>query len=310
MQTILGAGGAIGTELAKALPEYTDTIRLVSRNPKKVNANDQLMAADITNADAVEAAVKGSNIVYVTVGFPYKASVWQKTWLPVMRSVVDACQTHRAKLVFFDNVYMYDPAHIPHMTEDAPYAPSSQKGAVRKQVAELVMNAAAKGDIHALIARSADFYGPGHIDVSVLTQTVFDKLAAGKTAQWLASAKHPHAFTYTADAGRATALLGNTEDAYGQVWHLPTAADPPTGEQWVDKAAAALGAKSKVQVLPNWGITAMGLFMPLMRELAEMSYQYDRPYIFNSDKFSKRFGMQTTPYDTGIQTIVDEDYQS
>ena len=310
MQTILGAGGAISTELAKVLPEYTDTIRLVSRNPKKVNASDQLMAADVTDSEAVDAAVKGSDIVYVTVGFAYKASVWQATWLPVMRSVVDACKTHGAKLVFFDNVYMYDPKYIPHMTEDTPYAPSSKKGEVRKQVAELVMNASKQGDIHTLIARSADFYGPGHIDVSVLTQTVFDRLAAGKAAQWLASAKHPHAFTYTPDAGLATALLGNSEDAYGQVWHLPTAPEPPTGEQWVDKIAAALGTKSKVQVLPKWGIKALGLFMPLMHELAEMSYQYDRPYIFNSDKFSKRFGIDATPYDTAIQAIVDADYQS
>lgn len=310
MQTILGAGGAIGIELAKALSEYTDTIRLVSRNPKKVNATDQLMAADVTDSEAVDAAVKGSDVVYVTVGFPYRASVWQATWPPFMHSVVDACKTHNAKLVFFDNVYMYDPKHIPHMTEDASYHPSSQKGAVRKQVAELVMNASKQGDIRALIARSADFYGPGHIDASVLTQTVFARLAAGKAAQWLASATYPHAFTYTPDAGRATALLGNTEDAYGQAWHLPTAADPPTGEQWVDNIATALDAKAKVQVLPKWGIKALGLFMPLMRELVEMSYQYDRPYVFNSDKFSKRFGVDATQYETGIQAIVDEDYQS
>lgn len=310
MQTILGAGGAIGIELAKVLPEYADTIRLVSRNPTKVNPTDQLMAADMTDAEAVAAAVQGSDVVYVTVGFPYKASVWQALWLPVMRNVVDACKTHGAKLVFFDNVYMYDPEHIPHMTEDTPHAPTSKKGAVRKQVAELVMNATQQGDIQALIARSADFYGPGHIATSVITQTVFDRLAAGKAAQWLASAEYPHAFTYTPDAGRATALLGNTEDAYGQVWHLPTAAEPPTGEQWVDKVAAALGAESKVQVLPTWGMKALGLFVPLMRELAEMNYQYDRPYIFNSDKFSKRFGIEATPYDTGIQAIVDEDYKS
>lgn len=310
MQTILGAGGAIGTELAKALPEYTDAIRLVSRNPKKINNTDQLVAADVTDAAAVDAAVKGSDVVYVTVGFPYQTRVWQATWLPVMRSVVNACKAHNAKLVFFDNVYMYDPAHIPHMTEDAPYAPSSKKGHVRKQVAELVMETAAKGEVQALIARSADFYGPGHIDVSVLTQTVFDRLAAGKAAQWLGSAKYPHAFTYTPDAGKATARLGNTEDAYGQVWHLPTAANPPTGEQWVNNIAAALDTQAKVQVLPTWGIRALGLFMPFMKELAEMSYQYDQTYIFDSSKFSKRFGVQATPYDIGIQEVVDQDYQT
>lgn len=42
MQTILGAGGAIGIDLAKELLAYTDKIRLVSRNPVKVNAGDEL----------------------------------------------------------------------------------------------------------------------------------------------------------------------------------------------------------------------------------------------------------------------------
>ena len=60
-QTILGAGGAIGIELAKALPTYTSDIRLVGRNPKKINSTDELFKADLSNRDEVLKAVEGSD---------------------------------------------------------------------------------------------------------------------------------------------------------------------------------------------------------------------------------------------------------
>ena len=80
MQTILGAGGTIANELAKALSEFTNQIRLVSRQPKPVNETDQLVVADLTDAQATEQAVKGSEVVYLTVGLPYRTKIWQKHW--------------------------------------------------------------------------------------------------------------------------------------------------------------------------------------------------------------------------------------
>lgn len=309
MQTILGAGGAIGIELAKALPEHTNAIRLVSRNPIPVNAGDTLLAADLTQADDVDKAVAGSEVVYITVGFAYSTQLWREVWPMLMKNVINACQTHSAKLVFFDNVYMYDPTHIPNMTEDTPVAPTSNKGKVRAQIAEMLLNAHAQGEIQGVIARAADFYGPSIQTTSVLTETVFKPLAAGKTPQWFASTKYKHAFTYTPDAGKATALLGNTDDTYGQVWHLPTAPNPPTGQEWITQVATAMGKEAKgVQVLPKWLMRALGLFVPFMREIHEMAYQYDRDYVFDSSKFTDRFGTEATPYAQGIAEVMAVDY--
>src|SRR5690606_15950706 len=125
MQTILGAGGAIGVELAKALIQYTDLIRLVSRNPVRVNPSDELFQADLTNKEEVRQAVKGSSVVYLTVGFPYSAKVWQEVWPKTMRNTIDACKEHQAKLVFFDNIYMYDPGFLEGMNEETPINPPS-----------------------------------------------------------------------------------------------------------------------------------------------------------------------------------------
>ena len=130
MQTILGSSGVIGTELAKSLTQYTDKIRLVSRNPKRVNPTDQLVIADLTNHQQVLTAVEGSEVVYLTVGLEYKIGVWQTQWPIIMQNVIEACKTYKAKLVFFDNVYAYGLVKG-WMKEDTIVNPLSKKGEVR-----------------------------------------------------------------------------------------------------------------------------------------------------------------------------------
>jgi len=309
MQTILGSGGAIGRELAKELTRYTDQIRLVSRNPEKVNPTDQLFKADLTDAAQTMNAVEGSEVAYLTVGLPYNTKVWTETWPKVMDNVIKACQAAGTKLVFFDNIYMYDPDSIGSMTEDNPVAPRSKKGKVRAKIAQMVLDAASEGKFQTLIARSADFYGPGIKDISLLTETVFNPLSKGKKANCLGRVDKKHSFTYTSDAGKATALLGNTADAYGQVWHLPTAANPPTMKEMIQKISAGLGVAPKYQVAGKTMVRIIGLFVPIMREMVEMLYQYEQDYVFKSDKFEQRFGIAPTTYEEGIRQIIDMDYR-
>lgn len=309
MHTILGSGGAIGVELAKALPQYTRSIRLVSRTPQQINPDDQLHPADLTDRESVMKAVEGSEVVYVTVGFPYNTKIWQQVWPPFMRNVIDACKAHQAKLVFFDNIYMYDPSHVSNLKEHTPVGPKSKKGKVREHISNMVLEEIHTGKLQALIARSADFYGPGIKKTSVMTETVFNPLHAGKKANWLGSLKHKHSFTYTPDAGKATALLGNSYDAFGHVWHLPTASEPPTGQEWIDMVANELGVEPKVQVANKFMVRILGLFMPIMRELVEMMYQYESDYVFDSSRFEQKFKLSPTPYADGVKEIVELDYR-
>ncbi len=308
MQTILGAGGAIGKELAKALTNYTSDIRLVSRNPEKINPTDQLLAADLLNPDELDRAIHGSAIVYVTVGFPYSYKVWQKAWPAFVSRLIKACKKQNCKLVFFDNVYMYSKDHLNPMTEDTPIDPPSKKGEVRKRVADMILEEINRGDLKALIARSADFYGPSIQQTSILTETVFKPLHEGKTANWLANDQCKHSFTFTPDAGKATALLGNTDSAYGQVWHLPTAPNPLTGKEWVEAIASKMDVEPKYRVVAPIVVKVMGWFMPIMKESVEMLYQYDRDYVFDSGKFENTFDIRPTPYKEGIEQIVASDY--
>jgi nucleoside-diphosphate-sugar epimerase len=310
MQTILGSGGAIGVELAKALPKYTDQIRLVSRNPQKVNEKDELVKADLLSPKEVEKAVNGSSVVYVTIGFPYNYNFWKENWPPFMRSVIDACKKYDAKLVFFDNIYMYDKDYLNGMTEETPINPPSKKGVVRAELVKMIMDEVKQGTLSALIARAADFYGPGIKNTSVLTEMVIDPLSKGKTADWMGSVNFKHAFTYTPDAGKATALLGNTDSAFNQVWHMPTAKNPPTGKEWIERIASAFNTKPKHRVASKFILKIMGIFIPVLREMPEMIYQYDRDYVFNSDKFEKAFDFKPTSYEDGLQEIIKTDYQN
>jgi nucleoside-diphosphate-sugar epimerase len=303
MQTILGANGTIASVLAKELKAYTSQIRLVSRHPKKVNETDELFPADLSDPVQVEKAIAGSAVVYLLVGFDYKLKVWQNKWPKLMRATIDACIKFNAKLVFFDNIYLYDINTIGHMTEDSIINPPSKKGKVRKEIAGMMMNEVKAGKLTALIARSADFYGPDN-EKSFLIETVYKNIKKGKKPNWFIDATKKHSFTYTPDAAKATAILGNTADAYNQVWHLPTDKNTLTGNEIISLFNSEMNASKKVMVIPLFMIKIFGIFMALMREMPEMMYQYDRDYIFDSGKFEKRFNFIPTTYAEGIKQTV------
>jgi len=303
MQTILGSGGAIGVPLARELKKYTDQIRLVSRNPKKINETDELFPADLNDPAQIDKAIAGSDVVYVVVGFEYKIKVWQKLWVPFMKSVIDSCKSRNVRLVFFDNVYMYAKSEIPHMTEDSLIQPPSRKGEVRRQLHEMIMNEITSKSLTALIARSADFYGPDNKN-SVLSISVAENLMKGKKAQVFGDVNKIHTYTYTPDAAKAIAILGNTEDAFNQVWHVPTTREKITGLQWIGLIAKELKVEAKYQTIPKWMIQLLGLFIPVMKEFPEMLYQYEQDYIFDSSKFEKRFGMKATTPEEGVKIMI------
>lgn len=301
MQTILGASGTIGTILAKELSSYTDKVRLVSRNPKRINDSDELFPADLADPSAIDKAVEGSGVVYLVVGLDYKLKVWQDRWPVLMRSVIDACVRYNAKLVFFDNVYLYDKNAVSHMTEESEINPASGKGTVRRQVAGMLMDEVRSGRLKALIARAADFYGPGGEGKIVVNELVLKNLQKGRSAMWFMVADKVHSFTFYPDAARATAILGNTDDAYGQVWHLPTSNEAVTVRDLVKLFAEEFRVTGKIMVLKIWMLKILGLFIPVMREMPEMMYQYDRDYFFDSSKFKNRFGFSPVTYREGVR---------
>lgn len=303
MQTILGANGIIGQELSKHLPRHTSIIRQVSRHPKKVNTSDELVKADLLNYAETEKAVAGSEVVYFVAGLKYEAKVWQQQWPVVMKNTIDACKKHGSKLVFFDNVYAYGQVNG-IMTEQTPFNPNSKKGEVRARIATMLLDEIKASNLKAMIVRGADFYGPG-ATLSLIHSTVTERLKAGKGAQWIGDKKKIHTFTYTPDAGKTVALLGNAEEAYNQTWHALTSAEKMTGEELVRIAYEIMNMPDKgIQGMSKTGVRLLGLFIPVLREFVEMMYQFENDYVFDSSKASRFLNENPTFYQKGLRETL------
>jgi nucleoside-diphosphate-sugar epimerase len=299
MHTILGAGGAIGSALVTELSNAGHTVRLVGRNPKMLPGVSQVISADLLDLNKTIAAVSGSSIVYLLVGLPYKTAVWREQWPLVMHNTIEACKRAQAKLIFFDNVYMYGKVNGA-MTEETPFNPCSMKGEIRAKIATTLLQEIKSGHLQALIARSADFYGP-NVRTSVFNMLVFDNFSKRKSAAWLVNDTVPHSFTFTPDAVRSLLLLANSDTAWNQTWHVPTADNPPTGKEYIQMVAKEFGVVPNYKVLGKAMIKIAGFFVSDIRESYEMLYQNDTAYVFDSKKFSKAFNVEPTSYANGIE---------
>jgi nucleoside-diphosphate-sugar epimerase len=298
IHTILGAGGVIANSLATELVSHQESVRLVSRHPAPY-LGASTFAADITDSTQAIRAIQGSSVVYLCVGLKYDYSIWKQQWPKIMTNTIEACKQAGARLIFFDNVYMYGKVNG-GMTEETLYEPCSRKGDLRARIATQLMSEVRKGNITASIARAADFYGPGADRTSVANLLVFANLSKGKKALWLVNADTRHSFTYTEDAAKALYLLAKDENSWNQVWHLPTATDPLTGAQFIEQAARALGTRPDYRVLRKWVVKLMGLFDKTVAESYEMLYQYEFDYLFDSSKFEKAYNFHPVTYSEGI----------
>ncbi len=302
MITILGAGGAIGNELIKLLAVKNQPFRLVGRNPKPTPGATETLAADLTDKDQTIRAVAGSSVVHLLVGLKYDHKVWQEVWPRVMSNTIEACKRAAAKLLFFDNVYMYGKVSGP-MTEETPFNPCSKKGEIRAKIATTLINESKSGGLVAMIARSADFYGPDTRN-GVPNLLVFEPFAKKQKASWLVNDSVPHSFTYTPDAAQSLVQLAERATAWNQTWHVPTTPNPLTGKEFVALAAKELGVAPKYRVLSRPILRIAGWFDPVVAESYEMLYQSDSPYLFDSSKFAREFGFAGTPYADGIRTTA------
>ncbi|HEY1025916.1 MAG TPA: NAD-dependent epimerase/dehydratase family protein [Sphingobacteriaceae bacterium] len=306
MHTILGAGGPISNALTAELSKANHVTRLVSRKPVKGGGLSRWIRADLLNYPEVLQAVRGSAVVYLCAGLVYDKTVWQQQWPVIMQNVINAVKETGARLIFFDNVYMYGKVEGA-MTETTPYNPCSVKGEVRAKIATTLMNEAAAGNIKASIARSADFYGASGSANSFFDSMVLDKLWKGQKALWMGNAAALHSFTFVPDAARGLFLLGQDPQSENQVWHLPTAG-AATGHELIRTAAEVSGAAPKFMKVNKLMLKTLGLFNQGIKGTVEMYYQYEYDYNFTSAKFEKIFSYQPVSYREGMKRLFETYY--
>lgn len=306
MQTILGANGQIAEELTRELyRNYTKDIRLVSRNPKKIHDTDQLFSANLLDGNAVLKAVENSEIVYLTVGLPMNSKMWEDQFPLMMKNVIDACKKHQCKLVFFDNTYMYSKTNEPQ-TEESPFLPVGRKSIVRAKIAEMLLNEIDNKTLEAVICRAPEFYGPEKTQ-SITNTLVFDPIHQNKKLKVPLKDNTLRSLIWTPDASRATALIGNTPDAYNQTWHLPCDDNRLTYRELIALASDVYSKDLDYSIVKMWQFKLGSLFNRQLQELQELLPRYTCDTIFISDKFKNKFpSFRTTSYREGITTIKNE----
>jgi nucleoside-diphosphate-sugar epimerase len=299
LSVVLGAG-PVGRALTERLVADDREVRVVTRSGRAAVANAvEVVAGDVSDLSSAERSCAGASVVYGCVGLDYAG--WPEKWPPMMAGMLAGAEAAGARFVFMDNCYMYGPVDVP-MTEDLPLTDYGKKPATRSKITRMWQDAHEAGKVQAVSVRASDFYGPGVLN-SALGDNAIGRMAKGKSAQVFGNPDLPHSFAYVPDIARALITVADADDAFGQAWNVPNAPDQ-TVREILSMVATNLDQQLKIQTLPKWMLSAVGLFNTNAREVKEMLYQFERPFRVDSSKFASRFWSNATPFEDGVAATV------
>jgi nucleoside-diphosphate-sugar epimerase len=293
--------GQVGLTLAARLAAMGIAVRTVSRHrPASLTEGVEWRAADATDLEAATDAAKGASVVYQCLNAPY--TQWPQLFPTLQRSVLAAAERTDALLVTMENVYGYGPTGAACMTEELPLAATTSKGRTRAAMTAELLAAAEAGRVRIAIGRASDFFGPG-VRESNLGAQVFGNAVAGKRADIIGNPDLRHTYSYVPDIAAGLAILGTDPRAIGQIWHLP-GPKTVTTRALLDLVAIEVDHRVGIRSVPKMVLRAIGLFNPLMRELVEMSYEFEQPFVLDTSKYQFTFGGSATPLATAITDTV------
>lgn len=296
--------GPIGRSTAAALRATGIEVRMVNRtgHVPEVPGTVEVVAADASDPRATIAAVAGATVVYQCLNPAYHR--WAEDFPPLQDAIIAACQAHDARLVSFENVYMYGDTGGEPMTESTRLRPHTRKGRVRLHMSEQLRRLSDADEIDVATARASDYFGPGGVEQSPLGALVIGRALDGKSALVVGDPDQPHSYTFTEDAGRTLAALGTRDDVSGEVFHVPNAPARPTREI-VALIGELLRRRIAVRATPRPVLRALGLANPAVREIVEMLYEFEQPFIVDSSKAQTRLGLDPTPLYDALRTTIE-----
>jgi nucleoside-diphosphate-sugar epimerase len=293
--------GQVGRALSARLAELGLAVRAVSRHqPASLADGVDWRAADASDPDAATDAANGASVVYQCLNAPY--TLWPERFPPLQRGVLVAAERNGALLVTLENLYGYGPTGGKPMTEALPLAATTVKGRTRAAMTKELLSAAADGRVRIAIGRASDFFGAG-VTETTLGERVFANALAGKRADFLGNPDLPHTYSYVPDIVAGLATLGTDERAVGGVWHLP-GPETVTTRAVLELLAGEVGHPVAIRSMPKLVMRALGLLNPLLRELYEMTYEFDEPFVLDTSKYQSTFGGAGTPLATAIASTV------
>ena len=298
---VLGAG-PLGTTIARQLAAAGEAVRVVTRSGRDVGVDGVTsLGADVTDPAAVRSATEGARTVYFAAAPAY--TNWPKGFPPLAEGVLGGLKGRGIRLAVVDNLYAYGPPHGAPIREDLPFAATNRKGTARARVAERFMAAHAAGDVQVTIARASDYFGPGAVE-SAVGERFFGPIIAGKAASVFGNPDAPHSVTYVPDFARALVELARHDEAFGAVWHVPTA-PAVSMRRFSELVGAAAGTGTpKISRVSRPMLRLVGLFMPSAGEQVEMLYEFEEPFVVDSSRIERAFGLTATPFEQSIRATV------
>jgi nucleoside-diphosphate-sugar epimerase len=290
LNVVVGAGGA-GVATAELLAGVGHEVRLITRRGSgPSHPRIQRVALDATNTADLFTVVTGASTLFNCAAPPYHQ--WPRQLPGLAAALLEAAITTGVDYVMLGNLYAYGPADAP-MTEDLPMRPNSVKGALRAQIWADAKAAHDAGRVRVTEVRASDFIGRGA--QSVFTIMVAPKVLAQKSALFPADLDAPHSWTGTVDTARALIAAGGSEHAWGRPWHAPTNPAVTARELATILARCADVRAPKLYRMPRWLLGAAALSSKVVRELPEMQYQLRKPFIVDSSRMQREFGLSPTP---------------
>ncbi|HEV2580266.1 MAG TPA: SDR family oxidoreductase [Ktedonobacteraceae bacterium] len=299
---IVFGSGPVGHAVTRELVARGRKVRLVNRRGRPdAPEGVELIQGDASDSAFTREACKGAAVVYNCLNAPY--TQWPELFPPLQAGVLEGAAASGAKLVVMENVYMYGSTRGKPITEDLPYAATTRKGRVRAQMAQGLLAAHRSGKVRVVIGRASDFFGPGALQSSS-GERMFLPPLTGKAAQIVGKPDLLHTYTYVPDIGKGLVILGEHDEAFGQVWHLPSAQTVTTRE-FINMIFAETGYSPRIQSVSNLVLKGLALFNPIIREVAEMLYEFDEPFVVDHSRFAQTFGNHATPLREAIHTTVE-----
>ena len=299
---ILGTG-AIGRAIADELVRRGEAVRMVNRSGKMTEApvGVEIVASDLYDQARVQEVTRGARVVYQSAQPNY--SEWPEKFPRLQDSIIQGLTGSNVKLVLVENLYMYGDPNGNPITEDMPYNAHTRKGRARAEISTDAFQAHKEGRVRVTSARGGNFFGPWGTD-STMGGRAFFPLLRGKPAQLIGRIDLPHSHTYIKDFGTALIILGERAEADGQAWHVPNDQPRMSQGELVRMFADEAGMEPKISSMGKIMMAIGGLFIPEAKETVEMMYEFNKPFIVDSNKFEKTFGIKATPIREAIQETV------
>jgi nucleoside-diphosphate-sugar epimerase len=298
---VVTGAGPVGSTVAQQLADAGQRVRLLTRSGTgPEHPLVERRRVDVSRPEQLDAALEGAVAVHHCIhGSQYDARTWRAELPVAERHVLAAAGRVGAVVVFPESLYSYGPADGP-ITEDLPRAASTGKLGVRT---ELLAQRHASSTPTVSVAAS-DFYGP-LVRNAHAGERLVPTVLAGRTMRVLGSLDQPHSFTYVPDLAAAMIRAAATPAVWDSFLHAPTA-PAITQRELVEQVAAAGGVEvPRMSAIPAWALRTLGTVSRDVRELAETSYMFTRPFVLDSTASEERLGLAPTPLATGLKETVD-----